>query len=174
MCVCACLWVVLVVHLNVCSICLLPLCSANLSAVPFELTCVLSDVCTCSTSVCTHFCVHALCVWSTDHVRCTCACTTNYHCGPPGVCVCVHVCMRACVRVCTCVCVLVCLHFSSGGVHFCSATYRLFKVGPSELSRDTDTVVEVQYKGGWEGEGEGRGRGGGRKGGRSKVKVEGM
>ena len=58
------------------------------------------------------------------------------------------------------------MFFPSGGVQFCSATYRLFKVGPSELSRDTDTVVEVQYKGGWEGEGEGRdGRMGGRRGG---------
>ena len=62
---------------------------------------------------------------------------------------------------------LVCLPFPSGGVQFCSATYRLFKVGPTEQSRHKDTVVEVQYKGEWEG---GRGRRARRSGGR----VEGM
>ena len=80
------------------------------------------------------------------------------------MCACVRACVHGCMCVCTCECVLVCLHFPSGGVQFCSATYRLFKVGPSEKSRDTDTVVEVQYKGGWEREGEGwggEGRGGG-------------
>ena len=35
----------------------------------------------------------------------------------------------------------------SGDVQFCSATYRLFKVNPSEQSREKDTVMEVQYKG---------------------------
>ena len=42
-----------------------------------------------------------------------------------------------------------CVPSPSGGVQFCSATYRLFKVGPSEQCRDTDTVMEVQYKGRW-------------------------
>ena len=46
-----------------------------------------------------------------------------------------------------------CVLSSSGGVQFCSATYRLFKVGPSEQCRDTDVVMEVQYKGRWEGRG---------------------
>ena len=139
--------------------------------------------------VCLVMCVHAQCVSVCAHVRlcvcvvcvceCVCACV-HVVCVP----VCVHVCMRVCMCVCACVCVcvpvcvrvcmcacvcvqmcvLVCLHFSSGGVQFCSATYRLFKVGTSEQSRDKDTVVEVQYKGEWE---EGRGR-------RSGVRVEGM
>ena len=51
------------------------------------------------------------------------------------------------INVCVCVCVL----SSSGGVQFCSATYRLFKVGPSEQCRDMDVVMEVQYKGRWVG-----------------------
>ena len=53
-----------------------------------------------------------------------------------------------------CVCVL----SSSGGVQFCSATYRLFKVPPSEQCRDTDRIMEVQYKGRCEGRGGGNGR----------------
>ena len=50
-----------------------------------------------------------------------------------------------------CVCVCVCVPYPSGGVQFCSATYRLFKVGPSEQCRDTDMIMEVQYKGRWVG-----------------------
>ena len=60
--------------------------------------------------------------------------------------------------LCTFPCV--CVPSSSGGV---SATYRLFKVGPSEQCRDTDAVMEVQYKGRLGGGGRGgwmRGRGG--------------
>ena len=45
-------------------------------------------------------------------------------------------------------CVNVCTGTSpSGGVQFCSAAYRLFKVNPSEQSKEKDTVMEVQYKG---------------------------
>ena len=63
------------------------------------------------------------------------------------------------------VCVGGCVPSPSGGVLFCSATYRLFKVDPSEQCRDTDAVKEVQYKGRWERRGgEGRGEGGGWKG----------
>ena len=51
--------------------------------------------------------------------------------------------------------VCVCVPSSSGGVQFCSATYRLFKVGPSEQCKDMDMIMEVQYKGRWL-----RGRGG--------------
>ena len=47
------------------------------------------------------------------------------------------------MNVCVCVCVL----SSSGGVQFCSATYRLLKVAPSEQCRDK--IMEVQYKGRW-------------------------
>ena len=46
-----------------------------------------------------------------------------------------------------CVCWCACTS-PSGGVQFCSATYRLFKVNPSEQCREKDTVMEVQYKGG--------------------------
>ena len=49
------------------------------------------------------------------------------------------------------VCVYVCVLSPSGGVQFCSATYCLFKVGPSEQCKDTDMVMEVQYKGRWMG-----------------------
>ena len=63
------------------------------------------------------------------------------------------------------VCVYVCVLSSSGGVQFCSATYRLFKVAPSEQCRDKDKIMEVQYKGRWEGRGgDGRLRVGGRGG----------
>ena len=41
------------------------------------------------------------------------------------------------------VCVRVCVLSPSGGVQFCSATYRLFKVGPSEQCRDKDMIMEV-------------------------------
>ena len=51
------------------------------------------------------------------------------------------------------VCVCVCVPSPSGGVQFCSATYRLFKVGPSEQCKDMDRIMEVQYKGRWEGGG---------------------
>ena len=72
---------------------------------------------------------------------------------------------------CAHVTVCVCVPSPSGGVQFCSATYRLFKVGPSEQCRDTDVVMEVQYKGRWVGgevgmgawkgrRGKGRGEGG--------------
>ena len=56
--------------------------------------------------------------------------------------------------LCTYPCV--CVPSSSGGVQFCSATYRLFKVGPSEQCRDTDVVMEVQYKGRLGGRGRGK------------------
>ena len=63
------------------------------------------------------------------------------------------------------VCVYVCVLSSSGGVQFGSATYRLFKVAPSEQCRDKDKIMEVQYKGRWEGRGgDGRLRVGGRGG----------
>ena len=57
-----------------------------------------------------------------------------------------------------------CIPSSSGGVQFCSATYRLFKVGPSEQCKDMDMIMEVQYKGRWERSGgEGMGGGNGRR-----------
>ena len=59
-------------------------------------------------------------------------------------------------------CVCVCVLSSSGGVQFCSATYRLFKVGPSEQCRDKDMIMKVQYKGRWVGEEVVGGGGGGR------------
>ena len=51
------------------------------------------------------------------------------------------------------VCVYVCVFSPSGVVQICSATYRLFKVGPSEQCRDKDMDLdmEVQYKGRWVG-----------------------
>ena len=103
-----------------------------------------SGVCVCM-YVCVYVCV---CV-----CMCVCMCVWRV-----CVYVCVYVCVCVCVRVCmwVCVCVGVGVFSPSGGVQFCSATYRLLKVGPSEQCRDTDVVMEVQYKGRLGGRGRGK------------------